>query len=158
MKRVVEVIKKPCAAICALVARLTRSSDRTMISDVKEFHRKYDVPIATTPRLLDDKRSQFRAELLEEETREYREAVARQDLVAVSDALADALFVILGTFVVHGVPVDPVWQAVNRANLAKVRDPSGKPAKPEDWQAPEDEIRRALIASGWEEDRCEPRN
>jgi predicted HAD superfamily Cof-like phosphohydrolase len=64
--------------------------------------------------------------------------------VEVADALADMVYIIVGTALEFGIPLDRVWDEVQRSNMAKV-DPvsgrvekraDGKVKKPQGWEGP----------------------
>lgn len=61
----------------------------------------------------------LRARLMCEELAEVLSAVADDDPVAVADGLADLRYVVLGTAVEWGVPLDEVHAAVHAANMRK---------------------------------------
>jgi predicted HAD superfamily Cof-like phosphohydrolase len=65
----------------------------------------------------------MRQELLDSEVSELRDAVARGDLVAVADALADIVYVAVGTAVVMHLPFDEVLAEVHRSNMTKLIPP-----------------------------------
>jgi predicted HAD superfamily Cof-like phosphohydrolase len=94
--------------------------------DVSEFHRKFGLPDYFTngepPKLIEDLNLQeFRINFMEEELREYQEAVAAGDLPKAADALVDLVYVVLGTAHFHNLPWQSLWDAVQRANMAKER-------------------------------------
>jgi len=80
-------------------------------------------------------------------------------LVGQGDALTDALYFIMGSFVEIGLDPAPLFEIVQRANMAKL-GPDGKPIfresdqkvmKPEGWQPPEPqleaEVRRQIAVA-----------
>jgi 8-oxo-dGTP pyrophosphatase MutT (NUDIX family)/predicted HAD superfamily Cof-like phosphohydrolase len=81
-----------------------------------------------------------RLAFLEEEVREYAVAAEAGDVVEVADALADLLYVVYGTALVHGIPLDAVFDEVHRSNLTKVGGapigPGTKAPKPADYRPP----------------------
>jgi len=82
---------------------------------------------------------------MEEELREFGEAARHRDLPEIADALADLIYVTLGTAITYGIDLRPVWDEVQRANMAKVGGPKredGKQLKPEGWEPPN--IKKAL--------------
>jgi len=67
----------------------------------------------------------------------------------VADALADLVYVALGTAYKMGLPFDSIWQAVQAANMRKVAGPTKRgnkvdACKPEGWVGPETAIARAI--------------
>lgn len=123
------------------------------IADVTAFHRACDVPVLAIPQFPSDARVELRKKLINEEYRELKGAIYRRDLVAVADAIADLNYVLIGTALEFGIPLDRVWDEVQRSNMAKVdqvtgkviRRADGKILKPEGWQQPQ--ICRILYGS-----------
>ncbi len=64
----------------------------------------------------------LRIRLLEEEWNEYLEAEGFDDLVGIADALADMIYIIAGTALVYGIPLDRVFDEVQRSNMSKFAD------------------------------------
>jgi predicted HAD superfamily Cof-like phosphohydrolase len=58
---------------------------------------------------------------------EVFEAINLRDPVLAAHELADLLYVVFGTAVAFGVPIDDVFAAVARANLSKIDSTTGKP-------------------------------
>jgi predicted HAD superfamily Cof-like phosphohydrolase len=114
-----------------------------LLDDVREFHEACGVPVLTTPTIPED-RIGLRLDILDEEHKEFRRAVEARDIVQIADALADVIYVAVGTALEFGIPLDRVWEEVQRSNMAK-RDPvtgkvrrrdDGKVLKPEGWTPP----------------------
>jgi len=82
--------------------------------------------------------------LIEEEYKEFLEAIELNDEVEQLDACMDMIWVILGYCRMKGYKVDPAWAEVARSNLAKIdpttgkviKRPDGKVLKPADWTPP----------------------
>lgn len=68
----------------------------------------------------------LRLRLMDEELTEVFEAINARDAEQTAHELADLLYVVLGTAVAFGVPIDEVFAAVSRANLSKI-DENGRP-------------------------------
>lgn len=118
--------------------------------DVGEFHRKFDIP-AFDPRkpcvFPSTEIVDYRMKFLEEELQELRDAVATNDLPEVLDALADLVYVVLGTAHYFNAPFAPIWVEVQRSNMDRVKvSPENCPPekkyrpdlviKPPDWSPP----------------------
>lgn len=107
--------------------------------DVRAFHHKFGHPapskpgVGWTPEL-----AAFRARLIREEARELVEAVEQgRGLAELAGEACDLLYVTIGTMVAAGLPVQPFWDEVQRANMAKEPNPEGgKPLKPQGWKPP----------------------
>lgn len=140
------------------------------INDVKKFHEGVGAPMPDKPTVPPDERVRLRANLILEECREtilnmfdnsevythWTDTEAPEgfslpvkvDLVGVADGLADMIYVIVGTALEFGIPLDRVWNEVQRSNMDKFRDgvvkrrADGKILKPDDWKGPD--IERCL--------------
>ena len=88
---------------------------------------------------------QLRLRLLKEEVDEFEEAHTQKDKVGMADALADIIYIAVGTANVMNIPLDKVWAEVQRSNMAKIDDTTGKVRrredgkilKPEGWTPPQ---------------------
>jgi ADP-ribose pyrophosphatase YjhB (NUDIX family)/NTP pyrophosphatase (non-canonical NTP hydrolase) len=91
---------------------------------VREFHRAFDVPVAA---VANPRPAEWadRISFLREEFDEYVEAARAGDLAAVADALADMVYVIHGTALAYGIPLDEVVAEVHRSNMSKL-GPDGR--------------------------------
>jgi predicted HAD superfamily Cof-like phosphohydrolase len=104
------------------------------IAQVLEFHRAFGLGIAGGPTAdLSPALVELRARLLQEELDEYRQAAASRDLEAVADALSDLLYVLLGTYLTHGLHevAGELFAAVHNSNMSKL-DACGRPVHRED--------------------------
>lgn len=118
-----------------------------MLNDVHSFHRKFSVPMATQPSLLDESTLAFRTKFLYEELVEFESSAQAADLDGMADALVDLVYVALGTALIMGLPWDQLWDRVQAANMAKrLAKPDGSDSKrgspldvvkPEGWTAPD---------------------
>ncbi len=113
------------------------------------FHEKFGLPTTgdALPAMVPDEVFLFRFQFLMEELQELMLAHRAGDLAGVADALADLVYVALGTAHFYGIPFDEVFAEVQRANMQKERaesrdDPRSKRGhrfdivKPEGWQPP----------------------
>lgn len=98
---------------------------------VEEFHRAYGLPVRYLPEVPDAKEIKLRQDLLSEEYWEYDDAASKNDIVGIADALADMIYIIHGTALVYGIPLDEVFDEVHRSNMSKL-DEEGKPLYRED--------------------------
>lgn len=124
---------------------------KNLLNDVAAFHRACDVPILDAPQEPHPDRVNLRIELIDEEVnRELLPAMRAGDLEEIADAMADTIYVVVGAALEYGIPLDRVWDAVQRANMSKVDPVTGmvrrradsKILKPNGWQPPN--IRAAL--------------
>ena len=104
-----------------------------LIKDVSAFHNACGVPVADRLGNLTADRLLLRKRLIDEEVnKELLPAMDAGDLVAIADGMADAIYVIVGAALEYGVPLDLIWDAVQKANMAKVDPVTGKVTKRED--------------------------
>ena len=100
---------------------------------VLEFHKEFDIHIATTPTVPDEKTQTLRVSLIQEEFDELKEALNAKDLPGIAKELADLLYVVYGTAISCGIDMEPVFQEVQRSNMSKVggyKRADGKWVKP----------------------------
>ena len=127
------IINEWGAAECLTCAwREAEAPDRrpagTLEEMLREFHRGKVIHRGLMPRqptfsIPGEVRS-LRWALLREELRELREADQAQDIVKLADAIGDVIYVLAGTAVVHGIPLDDVLAEIHRSNMTKVNSPS----------------------------------
>lgn len=86
---------------------------------VMQLHRAVGYVHPAQPTLLSDGRRDLWVQLLEEEVAEFAEALSRQDLVAVADALGDCLYVLVGASLAFGIPLEDVFREIHRSNMTK---------------------------------------
>lgn len=124
---------------------------KSLLDDVRSFHEATDTPVRTVPAIYAD-RADLRVNLIEEEARETIEAIRAGDVVETADGLADIIYVCVGAALEFGIPLDRVWDEVQRSNMAKVDPVTGKVSKrktdqkvlkPIGWQPPD--IRKAVF-------------
>ncbi|HLT52080.1 MAG TPA: nucleoside triphosphate pyrophosphohydrolase family protein [Arenibacter sp.] len=101
---------------------------------VELFHRTFGVGVSTEIRAdLGEAKNRLRFNLMDEENREYLEAVNKNDIVEVADALGDMLYILCGTILEHGMQhkIEEVFQEIQRSNMSKLGQ-DGKPIYRED--------------------------
>ncbi len=116
---------------------------------VARLHRAMDHPVESIPRTISSDRRFLRTRLMISELAETVDAMARDDLPEIADGLGDLLVVVYGTAIEYGFDMEPIFNLIHKANMAKVgggKDGSGKFLKPEGWEPPDimAEIRRQL--------------
>lgn len=138
---------------------------------VMAFHLATGNPVLDTPQVPGTERVQLRLRLIMEEAIEALEACAgikldalrrhafdevdqieqdEVDLVALADALADLLYVIVGSELEFGIDGKAISREVHRSNMTKAgapRDENGKVTKGENYSPPD--IEGCLRAQGW---------
>lgn len=106
---------------------------KKQLQQLWDFQSAYNSTRNTKPTLLDSETSMLRYNLGKEELSEYLEACNNGDLVEITDALADQLYILLGTMVSHGLQdlIEDVFDEVHRSNMSKLGE-DGKPIYRED--------------------------
>lgn len=111
--------------------------------DVKEFQTAVGQNVGQAPEFPDGAERALRMKLLEEEFKEYEQGEYKNDLENIAKELADIIYIVCGTAVSYGIPLDRVFDAVHQSNMAKlvdgkpVRREDGKILKPEGWTPPD---------------------
>lgn len=86
----------------------------------------------------------LRLTLIQEEKKEVEDAIldaaTEEDIADIAKELADLVYVVYGTALAYGIPLDKVIEEVHRSNMTKVVDGSvirredGKILKPETYE------------------------
>ena len=143
-----------------------KEQQKSQLEKVKEFHDAFNI-YNSLPEdsfiSFDNKGHQFKSRLLRrkllwEEFQEYIEAEQKNDFIGIADALADMNYIINGTALTYGIPLDKVFEEVHASNMRKlgpdgkpIRREDGKVIKPEGWRPPA--IEDILIAEKSSYDR-----
>jgi len=123
----------------------------SMLDDVIDFHLEVLQLTATeSPTLLSQEFCIERFRFMSEEIEEFVDAGIKGDMVGVADALADVIYVALGTAYQMGLPFQAIWDHVHRANMRKVRGATKRGSsidarKPEGWVSPEAGIAAIIL-------------
>lgn len=107
---------------------------KNKIAAVEKFHKAFGLGIKRKPTAdLGIKKNLLRYELMREENEEYLEAANHKDLVEVSDALGDMLYILCGTIIEHGLQhkIEEIFEEIQRSNMSKL-GADGKPIYRED--------------------------
>ncbi len=115
---------------------------------VKEFHEKFNHPVAEEVTFMGEDRANKRYTWMLEEINEFIDA---KDVVEQADAMIDTIYFALGTLVEMGVEPEILFDIVQEANMSKLW-PDGKPhyndmgktIKPEGWQDPHEKLKAAI--------------
>lgn len=91
------------------------------LNAVAEFHHTFHAPVLDTPQIPSEQRCQLRVALLAEELDEFREAIAKGDIVEVADALCDLQYVLSGAVLEFGLgnSFKALFDEVQRSNMSK---------------------------------------
>ena len=106
---------------------------KKQLQQLWDFQSAYNSTRNTKPTLIEPDDYFLRYRLGKEELLEYLDACNNDDLVEITDALADQLYILLGTMVAHGMQdiIEDVFNEVHRSNMSKLGE-DGKPIYRED--------------------------
>lgn len=87
---------------------------------LKDFHTKYGHFVAPHPTTgIPQSTKRLRIELINEEIRETKIAMVTDHLEQIADGIADSIYVLVGTAVSYGIPIDRIFIEVHRSNMTK---------------------------------------
>ncbi len=100
---------------------------KKQIDDVKKFHESFGITNNDAP-TLNKESFMLRFNLMKEENEEYLDACKEGDLVEISDALGDMMYILCGTILSHGLQhkIEEIFQEIQSSNMSKL----GKDGKP----------------------------
>lgn len=106
---------------------------KKQLEQLLQFQRAYNSTINSKPTLISEDDYVLRYKLGKEELIEYFDACKDGDLIEVADALADQLYILLGTMISHGMQdvIEDIFDEVHRSNMSKLGE-DGKPIHRED--------------------------
>lgn len=106
---------------------------------VEEFHLKKGHKV---DQYLNKKDVLFRLRLMLEELAELTKSADLRDPIEFIDALGDLEYVVNGTAVTFGIPLQAVVEEIHKSNMSKGENFEGKPVKGEEFHPPD--IKRVL--------------
>lgn len=97
---------------------------KKQLKQLEEFQKAFNQCHNQEPSLIDKDDFMLRYKLIEEELEEYKQACFDRDIVEISDAITDLLYVVLGTAVSHGIQnvLPDIFQEVHESNMSKLDD------------------------------------
>ena len=98
---------------------------------VMDFMNNFKQEVKYNPEFPDEKVQKLRISLIEEELEELKEAMRKEDMVGVADALTDILYVTYGAGAAFGIDLDKCFEEVHNSNMSKL-DRDGRPIYRED--------------------------
>ena len=93
---------------------------------VKKFMQTFGQEVKEKAEFPKEKIINLRYDLIDEELKEFKEAIAKRDIKEVADALTDILYVTYGAGHAFGIDVDKCFQEVQSSNMSKLGE-DGKP-------------------------------
>lgn len=133
---------------------------KQLMADVRAFHEKCGVPVKDECRLPSKQRLCLRMDLTAEEYDELDDSMwqavhaargevdSARAIITTADALADLIYVLVGTALELGIPLDRVWAEVHASNMTKSADHTradGKILKGPNYRPPD--IHKAIWGS-----------
>jgi hypothetical protein len=88
---------------------------------VAELHSYVGYSAATVPNIGSEDRRRLWLSLFREEVGELESAILHEDIVQVSDAIGDCLYVLFGASLAFGLPIEDIYREIHRANMSKDR-------------------------------------
>ena len=95
-------------------------------TDVKKFMQTFGQEVKNRPTFPEEKIQNLRIKLIEEELKEFKEAIKNKDIIEVADALTDILYVTYGAGHAFGINLDACFEEVQNSNMSKLGN-DGKP-------------------------------
>ena len=103
----------------------------TNFEKARDFMRAFGQDVHTRATLPNEKTRNLRYELIREELEELLDAINKENLVEIADALTDILYVTYGAGHAFGIDLDTCYTEVHRSNMSKLGQ-DGKPIHRED--------------------------
>jgi predicted HAD superfamily Cof-like phosphohydrolase len=96
-------------------------NDPKSLSSVEEFHRLFNHPVLDEPAIPDSSRCRLRIALLREELEELEDAINKEDIIGIADALCDLQYVLSGAVLEFGLGYrfKELFDEVQRSNMSK---------------------------------------
>lgn len=98
---------------------------------VRQFQEIFGANIGNKVELPNEEERTLRIKLLKEEFDEYLEGENNNDIVEIADALGDMMYIIYGTAISYGIPLDDIFKEIHDSNMSKL-DENGNPIRRED--------------------------
>ena len=98
----------------------------TNFEKVGIFMKTFGQEVKDRPSFSTEKINNLRVSLIEEELKEFKDAMESKDLLEVADALTDILYVTYGAGHAFGINLDKCFDEVQSSNMSKL-DSNGKP-------------------------------
>ena len=87
---------------------------------VRTFMKTFGQEVKTIPSFSSNKINKLRIDLIKEELDELQEAMKKNDLLEVADALTDILYVTYGAGHAFGIDLDKCFDEVQNSNMSKL--------------------------------------
>ncbi len=106
---------------------------KLLLDDVKAFHEICDLPIVEWPQYPSKDRIKLQRNLILEEFNELWPTLYETgNLAEAAKEMADLIYVVVGCAIEFGIPLDKVWNEVQKSNMSKADPETGRVKKRED--------------------------
>jgi len=102
---------------------MTDSAKKSFEEMMRDFHTKYGHLINTVPTLVSNEVKLLRKNLIMEELQELFLGMESEDLIEIADGAADLIYVIIGTCISYGIPIERCFREVHASNMTKIYSP-----------------------------------
>ena len=92
----------------------------TNFQKVKSFMKTFGQEVKSSPSLSSTQINKLRYNLIKEELAEFKQALDKNDLLEVADALTDILYVTYGAGHAFGIDLDACFKEVQNSNMSKL--------------------------------------
>lgn len=92
-----------------------------------DFQTAFESNRSTVPGLPNETERKLRRRILREEYKEYLDAEDDNDIVGIADGMCDMIYILYGTGVSYGLPMDELFAEVHRSNMSKLNPETGRP-------------------------------
>ena len=92
----------------------------TNFQKVKSFMKTFGQEVKSSPSLSSTQINKLRYNLIKEELEEFKQALDKNDLLEVADALTDILYVTYGAGHAFGIDLDACFKEVQNSNMSKL--------------------------------------
>lgn len=118
-------------------------------ADVRKFMLAAEQTLNDVPGPVSVEVMEQRKQFFLSEAKELIDAMVASDLPEIYDGILDCIYVLLGTAESYGMDLEPGWEAVHNANMAKMPPVlvNGKVQKPAGWKHPD--MGALLRKQGW---------
>ena len=101
---------------------------KKQVTQLKEFHKAFGLPLRNTPTIMPLNEFTLRYRILTEEINELLSGYNNNDLIEVTDAIIDSMYVLIGTAVQFGIAdrLEQCFDEVHKSNMSKL-DENGNP-------------------------------
>lgn len=127
--------------------------------DIKKLNEVLALNVREKPEIIPQSEVKFMYNLIHEEVVEELLPALEEnkDLVKIADGIVDSIVVLLGAAVHYGIDVRPIWDEIQKTNLAKKggeKRADGKILKPIGWTPPDI---KSIIEEQMKGDNDEPK-